>query len=291
MAFVPALWKSLGKSSKDLFDKKKKYEFGRALEVNAAAGNTNWKFEGNLENSTSPKSDAKLTGTVNHPVVGQVELTVATQEDKTKVKVTNKKLVDGAKLELTLEQGGKYTGGVTYQRDSFSANAEASYTSSGIALEGSAVLGYGSLSVGAQGVFESSDQSSDVSDFNVALSYTDGGLTATLKTEDKADMVNAYVQTPYGSDVDVHLGFTWSMSRAEQRFARVGGFKSLDKSSQVKGFVQVDQTGHSEIVSQFQHDLSSSARIQLNACVDAASLIKTAQFNPQVGWKLALGDL
>jgi len=185
--FVPPLFSDLGKSATDLF--KKNFTFAHSLTTKAKADNGLF-----FTTKADLSAPAGVAGTVEvvhtEPKYGSSKVELASA-GSIKGETTLNKLVDGT--VVTVKADNKPNGTLTaqYRQDFFagSASYETNFCKQNI-VTGSAVVGFDGLSVGGEIKFDLMG-GSDVEDYNVGLQYQTADYIATVRTENKSELVNA----------------------------------------------------------------------------------------------------
>jgi len=237
-SYRPPLFSKFGKNVKDLLTKK--YDYRNELTVKSKLQDVALENTVTLGNELGSFSD-KVKATHSNKSYGETEVEVDTKGSAS-IEVKASKLVENTTVNIKGTQKDSFgnKSGFEYTQDNVSAHAAYEYASSHF-VEGSLVVGFDGLAVGGMGRFDASK--SDLADFNFGAQYATSAYTATLKTEKKADTLQAsfFHNVPSTTAFKTQLGgqFAWDLTD-QKRTLSVGVEHDVDANTNFKGKVSTD---------------------------------------------------
>jgi len=151
---------------------------------------------------------------------------------KTKFELKTKELCDDSEVTLTVESAEKGNLECQYGQDNWAAKMDAQYKDRNFVVDAQASFAWEKVTVGARGVFDSSDSSLKEMDVGVRLDQ-DSDRTYVLRSTDKCNNLEVAFynkvskDSEIGAQVDINMpGGTIGMN--------LGGSYKLDGSSKVR---------------------------------------------------------
>lgn len=242
-------WEDFTKRASDLW-KKKKFQFDRTLNVKVDSG-SNISWEGNHVLKDESKADSKITLTQKQKGFGDLKLEWGAPA-KTKFEVKTKELMDNSEVKLTVnnpEQGNLV---VQYGQDDWAAKVDAQYKKKNVVVDAQASFAWEKVTVGAHGVFDSSDSSVKQMDVGVRLDQ-DQDRTYVLRSKDRFNELEVAFYNKVSSDSEIGAEVDINMSKGSIGMM-LGGSYRMDDTSKLR--YNLNQSG--DIQAAYEYKLSNN---------------------------------
>jgi hypothetical protein len=276
MAFVPPLFKKLGKTVTDLF--KDPFETKKQLKLKSTTAN-GVTLESTLEAQKNGEYGGSAKSTFKQADIGTIEAELATS-GSTKYSVKAEHLSDGLTVKLSGDEKPAGKVEVDYAREYFSLSSTVDVSKDSAVIEEAGVLGYDQLAVG--GAIKFNVNTSKIVDFNVGAEYSQPDYTVTVRTSDQASKLGTSYLHKFKETTLASI-FSYDVDKGHRALGVLGQFNLGSKHENITTKVNTDGT----LGLAFEHGLPQyHAKLRISTDHN----LKSAAAAPVYGFTLSVGD-
>jgi len=200
--FIPPLFKRFGKGLQDLI--KEQFEYKKYVKVKTSTDNgVTLETKGEAQKGGDYAGNVKTT--FKQADIGTFELELDTA-GKTNYNAKFDKLTKGLTVKASGDEKPNGKLEVDFSQEFYSTSLGVDVAKDTMAVDGAGVVGFDGLSVGGAVKYDITGQ--QLSDYNAGVEYTQPDFTATVKTTNQADRVQASYL--HKVNVDLSLGGLFS---------------------------------------------------------------------------------